>query len=81
MPTIVNLGIVARGYDGGPYLRGDCFYYYATAVSLWHDRDLDLGNQIPRGALSDNLALSADGRIVPKHSILLPMVGAQHEGL
>ncbi len=76
LPTAINLVIIARGYDGGPYLRGDCPYYYATAISLLRDRDLDLSNQLPPSALSGNVALSKDGRIVPKHPILMPIVSA-----
>ena len=80
LPTAINLAIVARGYDGGPYLRGDCPYYYATAISLLRDRDLDLGNQLPPNALSGGVALATDGRIVPKHPILLPIVSAPFIG-
>ena len=76
VPTVINLLIVARGYDQGPYLRGDCPYYYATAISLLRDGDLDLANQLPSTGRSGNVALAIDGRIVPKHPILLPILSA-----
>ena len=35
IPFAVYLAIVWHGYDGGPYLRGDCIYYYRTAISTF----------------------------------------------
>jgi hypothetical protein len=74
-PIVVYAAVIAHGYDGDPYLRGDCPYYYWTAISLARDHDLDLGNQLP-GGLSrhfDAVALDRRGRAVPKHPIVLPL--------
>ncbi len=78
LPSLINLAIVAHGYDGGPYLRGDCPYYYATAVSLWRDHDLDLANQLtgPIASHADSVAIAQDGRVVPKHPILMAIVSS-----
>src|SRR5688572_12912905 len=75
VPLAVYAVILARRYDGGDYLRGDCPYYYYTTLSLLRDGDLDLSNQIP-GGLSrhfDQVSLAADGRVVPKHPIAMPL--------
>lgn len=32
VPTLVYLAVIAVQYDGRPYLRGDCQYYYYSAV-------------------------------------------------
>jgi 4-amino-4-deoxy-L-arabinose transferase-like glycosyltransferase len=75
VPVFVFGVILARGYDGGDYLRGDCPYYFYTTLSLLHDHDLDLSNQLP-GGLSfhfDQVALAKDGRVVPKHPIVMPL--------
>jgi hypothetical protein len=75
-PLLVYLWIVATGFDGGPYLRGDCPYYYLTAVSLLRDGDLDLGNQLG-GDLrrhSTDVSLDRFGRLVPKHPLVLPVL-------
>src|SRR5262245_34715667 len=64
IPLALYLLIVLVGYDGGPYLRGDCPLYVAAAVSLWQDHDVDLSNQVhgdPAG-LSDWVSVSVDGR-------------------
>jgi hypothetical protein len=58
---------------------GDCPYYVEAAESLLHDRDLDLRNQIDpeRTGLAKHsgfIAASPDGTIVPKHSVLLPIL-------
>lgn len=75
-PLALYLGIVATGFDGDHYLRGDCPYYYAAAESLLRDGDLDLGNQLP-GELrhhSTDVALDRFGRLVPKHPLVLPLL-------
>lgn len=67
------------------YLPGDCPYYAATAESLLRDGDFDLGNQLAPGrtreeradALREHdsyFALGPDGRVVPKHSVLLSIL-------
>jgi hypothetical protein len=78
VPSLVNLAIVGHGYDGGPYLRGDCPYYYAAAESIWRDHDLDLANNLPGpiAAHAGNVAIAQDGRVVPKHPILLALASA-----
>jgi 4-amino-4-deoxy-L-arabinose transferase-like glycosyltransferase len=69
---------VAWQYAPLSYLPGDCPYYAATVVSLVHDRDLDLRNQL-RGGLEVHgrqIALGTDGGWYPKHPILMPIVAA-----
>jgi len=75
LPAIVYLGVLLARYDGGPYLRGDCQYYYFTAISLWTDGDLDLANQLPPPITrhSADVALDRRGRLVPKHPIWLAL--------
>jgi hypothetical protein len=75
LPTLVYLGVLLARYDGGPYLRGDCQYYYFTAISLWADGDLDLENQLPPPITrhSADVALDRRGRLVPKHPIWLAL--------
>jgi hypothetical protein len=77
VPSLVYFIILVLGYDGGHYLlRGDCPYYYVTALSIAQDGDLDLSNQL-RGNVENHatqVSLSVDGRIVPKHPILMPLV-------
>ena len=58
------------------FLIGDCPYYAATVESLVHDGDWDIRNQLS-GELKDHdtfFALSKDGRVVIKHSTLLPLL-------
>jgi hypothetical protein len=77
VPFLIYAVIVARGYDGVTYLRGDCIYYYQTALSIIQDGDLDLANQLHnwRGH-AHQVAWSKDGRVVPKHPIFLSIVSA-----
>lgn len=68
--------LTGREVDSGAFLIGDCPYYASTAVSLWHDGDLDLANQL-RGGLTvhqKQIALGRDGRWLPKHPVLMPML-------
>lgn len=77
LPPLVVYGVVlARGYDGEPYLRGDCPYYYAAALSLIQDGDLDLANQLraPLTYHTDYVSLDRRERIVPKHPLPLPLL-------
>lgn len=78
IPTIVYLAIVLSGYDGVTYLRGDGGYYYRVTQSMLRDADLDLSNQLPGGHRrhAHQVAWSIDGRPVPKHPILLPVLSA-----
>jgi hypothetical protein len=67
---------IARAPRWDGFLIGDCPYYAATVESLVHDGDWDLSNQLS-GDLHDHhgfFALSADNRVVPKHSVLLPIL-------
>jgi hypothetical protein len=75
VPALVYLGVLLARYDGGPYLRGDCQYYYFTAISIWADGDLDLANQLPPPITrhSADVALDRRGRLVPKHPIWLAL--------
>lgn len=75
LPALVYLGVLWARYDGGPYLRGDCQYYYFTAISLWNDGDLDLRNQLPPPITrhSADVALDRRDRLVPKHPIWLAL--------
>lgn len=65
-------------YSPLSYLPGDCPYYAATSVSLVHDGDLDLRNQL-RGGLEVHgrqIALGTDGGWYPKHPLLMPIAAA-----
>ncbi len=70
-PALVYLVVAVNQYDGRHYLRGDCQYYFYTAVSLLQDQDIDLANQLPPppGRHSDDVALDQQGHLVPKHPI------------
>jgi 4-amino-4-deoxy-L-arabinose transferase-like glycosyltransferase len=76
VPSLVYSIVLLNGYDGGPYLRGDCAYYYVTALSIAQDGDLDLSNQLPGNVENHatQVSLAVDGRIVPKHPIVMPLV-------
>jgi hypothetical protein len=65
---------MARAPTWDAFLIGDCPYYAATAESLVQDGDWDIRNQC-EGILNEGFfALSHDKRIVPKHSVLLPIL-------
>jgi hypothetical protein len=57
------------------FLIGDGPYYAATAVSMLHDGDLDLRNQLSGGLVvhGRQIALGSDGVWYPKHPILMPI--------
>ena len=57
------------------YLIGDGPYYAATAVSMLHDGDLDLRNQLAGGLVvhGRQIALGSGGAWYPKHPILMPI--------
>ncbi len=72
--TVLSVISAAPNWDS--FLNGDCPYYAATAISLVDDGDWDIRNQLP-GELKGHegfFALSKNGRIVPKHSTLLPIM-------
>jgi hypothetical protein len=79
------LSALVQDQRGGDFLPGDCRYYALTAESILRDGDLDLTNQLlgdePLETTREKLrphegffAVSPAGRVVPKHSILLPLV-------
>ncbi|MFO0824078.1 MAG: hypothetical protein U0792_13360 [Gemmataceae bacterium] len=87
--VMVALAVVVLGFarhdEHFSFLIGDCPYYALTTESLLRDGDFDLGNQLANGATgaafneklrSHNgfFALSPDGRVVPKHSVLMPVL-------
>jgi hypothetical protein len=75
VPAIVYIAVILARYDGQPYLRGDCQYYYYTAISVSVDHDLDLGNQLPPPMRrhSNDVALDKRGRFVPKHPVWMSL--------
>jgi len=74
--SAVNAGILLHRYDGGPYLRGDCQYYYWTAAALLSGDGLNLGRQLPGGwrAHLDQVSFSIANEPVPKHPVVLPVL-------
>lgn len=70
-PALIFMAIIMVGYDGKPYLRGDCSYYVAAARSIAEDGDLDIRNQLrqPLWIHSTQVALDQEGRFVPKHPL------------
>ena len=57
----------------GAFLIGDCPYYASATVSLWHDHDLNLENQLRGGLVvhERQVALGKGGEWYPKHPILM----------
>jgi hypothetical protein len=62
--------------DDDSFLIGDGGYYRAIVVSLLHDHDLDIRNDIEAQGypISGNVALGQNGHWYPKHSIFMPLV-------
>jgi hypothetical protein len=57
------------------YESGDSWWYQQIVVSIVDDGDLDMSNNIdPQIQLGAQLAVSRDGQLVPKHSILMPIL-------
>jgi len=82
--TFLAFGAAALArYEPLTYLVGDGPYYAATAVSLLHDGDLDLHNQLAGGVVvhGSQIALGAGGQWYPKHPILLAVLGLPLLGL
>ena len=71
VPALVYIGVIVAHYGGRPYLRGDCQYYFYSAVSLIEDHDVDLMNNLPAplSRHSDDVSLDRKGRLVPKRPI------------
>ncbi|MCI0566625.1 MAG: hypothetical protein L0Z52_00360 [Acidobacteria bacterium] len=64
-----------REIRSGAFLIGDCPYYASATVSLWHDHDLNLENQLRGGLVvhERQLALGKGGEWYPKHPILMSL--------
>jgi hypothetical protein len=62
--------------DDDSFLIGDGGYYRAIVVSLLHDHDLDVRNDIEAQGypISGNVSLGRNGQWYPKHSIFMPLV-------
>jgi hypothetical protein len=76
--TFVVFGAQALArYQPLTYLVGDGPYYAMAAVSLLHDGDVDLRNQLNGGleVHGPQIALGRDGEWFPKHPVLLPVLG------
>lgn len=73
----ITLAAIALGeYRPHTFLKGDCPYYAAAALSILQDGDFNLKNQI-RGGLevhSTQVALGTRGEWFPKHPVLMPLV-------
>lgn len=55
------------------FVKGDSYYYRAMIISLLHDGDLLLANNIAVDPLDGQLALGTHG-LVPKHPVIMPLV-------
>jgi len=72
VPFALYAAIILHRYDGETYLRGDCRYYYAAAVSLYADHDLDIANQLRFLEVDPgDISIAKDGRLVPKHPTVM----------
>ncbi|MBI4161574.1 MAG: DUF2029 domain-containing protein [Acidobacteria bacterium] len=69
------LAAVVAAYEPHTFLRGDCPYYAAAALSLLEDGDFDLRDQIWGGldVHATQVALGARGEWFPKHPLLMPI--------
>jgi len=67
------LALHGREIRSGAFLIGDCPYYASATVSLWHDHDLNLENQLRGGLVvhQKQVALGRGGEWYPKHPILM----------
>ena len=87
--AVVAVAVVVIGFarydEHFSFLIGDCPYYALTSESLLKDGDFNLGNQLAQGKSGAEFheklrshngffALSPDGRVVPKHSVLMPLL-------
>lgn len=66
----------ALSYSPAMYYEGDCPYYISTTLSIRHDLDIDLRNQL-RGGLEvhgKQIALGRGGEWYPKHPLLMPVL-------
>jgi hypothetical protein len=66
----------AAQYRPEMYFEGDCPYYISTTLSIVHDFDIDLRNQLLGGlpVHGRQIALGRDGQWYPKHSLLMPVL-------
>jgi hypothetical protein len=76
VPAIVIAAILIHGYDGVTYLRGDCPYYYWTALALLKGHGLDISSELPGGWQHhiNQIALSIGNTSVPKHPVVMPIL-------
>jgi hypothetical protein len=83
IPTLLCLMAVwclvalhGKDISSGAFLIGDCPYYASATVSLWHDHDLDLQNQLKGGLAihQKQVALGRRGEWYPKHPILMSVL-------
>jgi hypothetical protein len=66
--------ILSNAASEKSFIKGDCFYYRAVIISLLHDGDLLLANNVQdRNPLDGQLALGKGG-LVPKHPIIMPLI-------
>ncbi len=72
--SLFSLG--GREIRSGAFLRGDSRYYASATVSLWHDHDLDLQNQLLGGLVvhERQVALGTAGEWYPMQPILMPVL-------
>ena len=68
----------AAQYRPKMYFEGDCPYYISTTLSIVHDFDIDLRNQLLGGLAvhGRQIALGRDGQWFPKHSLLMSVLAA-----
>ena len=83
IPLAVSVAIISHGYDGDPFLRGDCPYYYWTARALLREHSFALGKELPGSPQSHagQVSLAANGALVPKHPVVLPILSLPFIGL
>ena len=76
VPLAVSAVIIIHGYDGEPFLRGDCPYYYWTALALLREHSFDLARELPGAAQTHagQISLAVGGELVPKHPVVLPIL-------
>jgi hypothetical protein len=77
LAVVALLGTQAAArYSPEMYYEGDCPYYISTTLSISHDFDIDLRDQL-RGGLQVHgrqIALGEGGEWYPKHSLLMPVL-------
>lgn len=66
----------ALRYSPAMYYEGDCPYYISTTLSIRHDFDIDLRNQLLGGleVHGKQIALGKEGEWYPKHPLLMAVL-------